>query len=281
MDPSALIFVALAVAWAAYLLPQALRHHDQARRTRSVERFSERMRVLARREPTSSRDARLVVTPGRAPSRPVVETKASGRVARPQVSPAARRAAAQRAVRRRRNVLSAILLVLVVAAGLSLGGVIDPWWNTGPVAVLVAWLVACRLMVKQERRADPVRPRAAAPAPAPAPAEDAAGSRVFLPVLTDEVLLDPATPVVAMPDPVLDDRDPSRWDLPPVILPTYVTKPAAAQRSVRTIDLEGTGVWTSGRTDEAAELARAAEAERQAERAVAQQAQAEHRATGS
>jgi len=284
VDPSALIFVALAVAWAAYLLPQALRHHDQAKRTRSVERFSERMRVLARREPTSSRNARLVVTPGRAPSRPVVETKASAKPATSKVSAAARRAAAQQAARRRRNVLSAILLVLVVVAGLSLGGLFSPWWNAAPTGVLVAWLVACRLMVKKERRARAGRPSYVLPTTAIPPRveeHDLAPTRVFLPVPSDEVLVDPATPVVPMPDPVLDDGDPSRWDLRPVTLPTYVSKAPAAQRSVRTIDLESTGVWTSGRTEIDAELARAAEAERKAERTTAAQADVEHRATGS
>ena len=38
MDPSALIFVALAVAWAVYLLPKALKHHDSVQRGRSVRR---------------------------------------------------------------------------------------------------------------------------------------------------------------------------------------------------------------------------------------------------
>jgi hypothetical protein len=49
VDLSALIFVALAVAWAVYLIPKALRHHDDVVRSRSVERFSHTMRVLARR----------------------------------------------------------------------------------------------------------------------------------------------------------------------------------------------------------------------------------------
>ena len=66
MDLSGLIFVALAVAWAAYLIPKALRHHDDVVRGRSVDRFSQSMRVLARREPVSARMARLVVTPARA-----------------------------------------------------------------------------------------------------------------------------------------------------------------------------------------------------------------------
>ena len=62
MDLSGLIFVALAVAWAAYLIPKALRHHEDVVRGRSIDRFSHSMRVLARREPVSAREARLVVT---------------------------------------------------------------------------------------------------------------------------------------------------------------------------------------------------------------------------
>jgi len=50
--------------------------------------------------------------------------------------------------------------------------------------------------------------------------------------------------------------DPAMWDPVPVTLPTYVTKPTAARRTVRTIDLDSTGVWTSGRTDADAALAR-------------------------
>ena len=65
MDLSGLIFVALALAWAAYLIPKALKHHEDVVRSRSVDRFSDRMRVLARREPVDRRNARLVVTPGR------------------------------------------------------------------------------------------------------------------------------------------------------------------------------------------------------------------------
>ncbi len=76
MDLSALIFVALAVAWAVYLIPKALKHHDEVVRSRSVEKFSHTMRVLARREPIDRRNARLVVSPVRAGVRPPVETKA-------------------------------------------------------------------------------------------------------------------------------------------------------------------------------------------------------------
>ena len=53
--------------------------------------------------------------------------------------------------------------------------------------------------------------------------------------------------------------DPTLWDPVPVTLPTYVSKPAATRRTVRTIDLDDTGVWTSGRTDADAQIAREAD----------------------
>ena len=53
--------------------------------------------------------------------------------------------------------------------------------------------------------------------------------------------------------------DPSLWDPMPVTLPTYVGKPAAERRTVRTIDLDSTGVWTSGRTEADAQIARDAD----------------------
>jgi hypothetical protein len=87
VDLSPFIFVALAVAWAVYLVPQALKHHDEVVRSRSVDRFSHTMRVLARREPVSRTSSRLVVTPGRTPSAPVVTTKASSVTAEPAAPP--------------------------------------------------------------------------------------------------------------------------------------------------------------------------------------------------
>ncbi|WP_110183095.1 hypothetical protein [Nocardioides solisilvae] len=258
MDLSALIFVALAVAWAAYLVPKAIKHHDEVQRTRSVERFSRTMRVLARREPVSSRDSRLVVTPGRAPSVPVIETKGPAPTV---VVVAARRAAANRAARRRRNVLSVILLGLVVVTALAAASVFSWWYVAVPGAVLVAWLVACRLMVRQERGlplAKPSRPARTTPA-APGrvvAVEDAPTTDV--PVVPAALPQDDEhAPVAAAPDVVV--QDPSMWDMVPVTLPTYVSKPAAARRTVQTIDLDSTGVWTSGRTDEDAAIARAAD----------------------
>ena len=72
--------------------------------------------------------------------------------------------------------------------------------------------------------------------------------------------------------------DPALWDPVPVTLPTYVTKPAAARRTVRTIDLDATGVWTSGRTDADPQIAREAD---EADKAARSAAGRRHRAVGS
>ncbi|MBC9734473.1 hypothetical protein [Nocardioides marmotae] len=291
MDLSALIFVALAVAWAVYLIPKALKHHDDVQRSRSVDRFSDTMRVLARREPVDSRGARLVVTPGRPASAAVVVTKPS--VAAPAGSPSVRRAAAAQAARRRRRVLGGVLALNAVVVTLAATSVASWWWVLAPVALLVAWLVACRLMVRQERglgRAG--RPAARVPVaddpeqgqdgPAVV-ADDEAVAEAVDESLADDTQGFEAVRVEDQPHVEPAAIDPSLWEPVPVTLPTYVTKPAAPRRTVRTIDLDATGVWTSGRTDADAALAREAdEAARVAKQASAAGASEEdHRAVGS
>jgi hypothetical protein len=288
VDLSALIFVALAVAWAVYLVPKALKHHDDVVRSRSVDRFSHTMRVLARREPVNRRNARLVVTPGRPASSAVVVTKGGEPT---PVEARARRAAAKRAARRRRHVLGAILLANLVVVGLAAFHVVAWAWTAVPGVLLVGWLVACRLMVRRERAAL-------------APAETPVGTPVAGTVAAGTVAADtadtaspvqpakPAEPVVAGHDEAteqVDDFedtssiavvvDPMLWDPVPVTLPTYVTKPAARRRTVRTIDLDATGVWTSGNTAVDSQLAREAE---QADKAArSRKAADDQRAVGS
>ncbi|MDN4159907.1 divisome protein SepX/GlpR [Nocardioides abyssi] len=291
MDLSALIFVALAVAWAVYLIPKALKHHDDVQRSRSVDRFSDTMRVLARREPAGSRGGRLVVTPGRPADEAVVVTKPSVRV--PAGSPSVRRAAAAQAARRRRRVLGGVLVLNAVVVGLAATSVVTWWWVAAPVSVLVAWLVACRLMVRQERSAR--RPAARIPVvaepveqpaqEADAPAAEAAPAEVPAAEAPEQVDDDTqgfeAVRVEDQPRVVPAEVDPSLWEPVPVTLPTYVTKPAAPRRTVRTIDLDATGVWTSGRTDADAAIAREADqAARAAKKSQAASAD-DHRAVGS
>ena len=280
MDLSALIFVALAVAWAVYLVPKALRHHDDVARSRSVDRFSHTMRVLARREPVDRRSARLVVTPGR-PAAPATVAEAPQQQA-VELTPAqlrARRAAARRATKRRRTVLALVLVANLAVAGVAAFGVIAWWYVAIPAGLLVAWLVTCRVMVKGERRAL----ARAARMPIETPRED---ERIEV----GEVGEDPAAAGAEDADPLADTSagmaavvDPALWDPVPVTLPTYVGKPVAARRTVRTIDLEATGVWTSGRTDADAQIAREADEADRADRAARKAGKDgdEHRAVGS
>jgi hypothetical protein len=254
VDQSGLIFVALAVAWAAYLIPQALRHHDDAVRGRSIERFSHSMRVLARREPVSARRARLVVpTTQHGSEHPAAPPS-------PEEQYAARRAATHAATKRRRRVLSVLLLALVAVVAVCVTGRL-PWAAVAiPGGLLVAWLVACRLMVRREHSWRPA---------ILTEADDAEADPDVVATGTHEAV--PASAAAT---------DPRLWDPLPVTLPTYVSKPAA-RRTVRTIDLDSTGVWTSGRTEADSALAREAEAADRVRRRVSRKGDAGEEAVGS
>jgi hypothetical protein len=275
VDPSALIFVALAVAWAVYLIPKALEHHEEGARSRTIERFSVTLRVLARREPISRRKARLVAAGSTSNDADLSsERRRSSRSttldAPTKAQVRAHRQAAARAARRRLRVVTLILVANATVATLGWFKVVEWVWCAVPVGVLVMWLVACRLMVKREmraalprRRAGSLRIPAEVPAEAPKDATEEV-ARVDAPLLGDG------------PVDRRDDRDPDSWDPVSVPLPAYVSKPVAP-RSVSTIDLDSTGVWSSGRSASDSALAREAEA---ADRA-ASSAPADRRATGA
>lgn len=172
VDLSGIIFVGLAVAWAIYLVPKALKHHDEVARTRSIDRFSTAMRVLARREPVNRRDARLVVTPARPASstRMLVPTTATSRTDAVEATAAsagtgavgsadlttstvrrtqARRAAARVAARRRRRILLLLLTATLVVGGLA-GFRYLLWWSVSiPAALTLLWLFLCRRQVRR------------------------------------------------------------------------------------------------------------------------------------
>lgn len=320
MDLSALIFVALAVAWAVYLIPKALKHHDEVVRSRSVEKFSHTMRVLARREPVDRRNARLVVSPIRASLRPPVETKARATptpvttepvvtaevttdvarevtttVRRP-MSPAAERASARRAAKRRRNVLALVLLANAVVIGLAAFSVVTWPWVAVPAGVLVAWLVACRVSVRAERRQRDARSAIEIGTP---PAEEEPGDVDLtgeLPAVPDQPLQPRTSDVPAAPvaSPVAESSAADApavvtgdvpvvggWDMVPTTLPTYVGKSAAQRRTVSTIDLDSTGVWSSGRNDEDSALARSAEQSARDAREAEKDGREDRRASGA
>ncbi|WP_377324784.1 hypothetical protein ACFJIY_07760 [Pimelobacter simplex] len=301
MDLSALIFVALAVAWVVYLVPKALRHHEEDAVSRSVDRFSDRMRVLARREAVSSSAAALVTgaaSAASAPSAEPVEAPTKQTTKQPAAptpapralrSPVARRAAARRAAQRRRRVLGVLVLLNVVVAGLAVGAVVAAPWIAAPLTLLVAWLVACRLMVRNERAARaavlaPARRRRRTLADEEIAAEDAATGTAPEPDLPAE----PGGVVAELADddtgeiPAITAEVADGWTPVAVPLPMYVAK-APAGRTVRTIDLDATGVWSSGRNEADSQLAREADSQRSADAAAAAAAADadERRATGS
>ena len=284
MDLSALIFVALAVAWAVYLIPKALKQHEDSVASRTIDGFSDRLRVLARREPVDGTTARLVVR-GAKPEQDAAVT-VSVEVAAPVTGAQvrARRAAAARAAQRRLRVVCAILLGVVVVGVLAVVGTISPAYTLIPVGVLGAWLVACRLMVRSERAAASFAPRRGAvvdpgalPVAEPLGDADPATEEIAVVRVEADLLVPAAEAPSAAERPA---PQAGGWDPMPVTLPTYVGKEPAVRRTVRTIDLDSTGVWTSGPLASDSELAREAEeAERIAKERTAEDDR--RRASGS
>ncbi|HWJ66523.1 MAG TPA: hypothetical protein VNT31_07590 [Nocardioides sp.] len=314
MDLSALIFVALAVAWAVYLVPKALRYHEEDNAHRSVDGFSDRLRVLARREPVSATEAELVPASRQAPVRedrattdeepaastpapraprpasPAAATHPSGLTVEQRRRRRARQAAARRAAERRRRVFNYLLLLNVLVVALGIGKVVSLAWTAGPAALMVAWLIACRLMVKRERAARlaaaRVRKRRRTLADETIEAEDAEAATGEVPgevvAVEDDVFeeLSGNTEEIPVITAEVLDESPAAdgWTPVPVPLPTYVAK-APAGRTVRTIDLDSTGVWSSGRNEADSQLAREADAQRAQSDADADDQQ--RRASGS
>ena len=300
----------LAVAWAVYLIPKALRHHDEVARTRSIDRFSTAMRVLARREPVNRRDARLVVAPARAagnprvltPTRPAEPEAPVAVAVKPAVSRArleARRKAARAAARRRRRLLS-FLLLCTVATSVAAYLAYVPWWSVAiPGGLTLAYVVLCRTQVRRESLHDfdvlveqPAETGDANVTPRRAVRVEVQDGTPRRPVATvaeqiDErgvADFDDTEDTVGIEVALLDaivvptEDGGSLWDPLPVTLPTYVSKPKA-KRTVRTIDLGEPGTWTSGRTAEDTQIVAQAAAEA-AEAGVAADTE-QQRAVGS
>ncbi|MDX6308887.1 MAG: hypothetical protein QOI06_1933 [Nocardioidaceae bacterium] len=260
------IYGAIVVVWAAYLVPLALRRHDEASRTRSIERFSSAMRVLARRGATATASARVVVTPGRKGSR-VVTPDLGPEPERVLVTLRPNRLAEAAAASRRRRVLVILVATTLLVGAAAFAGV-APLWSPGVPALLVAvFLVAARRSVR----------RVGAPVWVEAPAADqTSGVVVRRPAVrvdtsrghhegeqaADEVPINmtapepreapPGSAGQAIPAPSTEAADGgSLWDPLPVTLPTYVSAPVV-KRTIRTVELGEPGMWSSGHsTDEA------------------------------
>lgn len=259
MDLSGIIFAAVAVGWAVYLIPKAVQHHDEMARTRSVEDFSDRVRVHGRDR------ARRPARPDAAPS-PSGEAAEVVEVAqRPSPDPAPQaplptRAAARRAARRRRRVLAVLLLATAVVGVLAWQAVLPGWAPVVPAALVLAFLVIARLSVRAEQHR-----RAAGSAVVEEVPQRSSGHLVDSPAAEAEVTDREDTVGVPVADlagiadaPIPDDG--ALWDPLPMTLPTYVGKPRA-RRTVRTIELTQTRVTSSGHDAADSALARQAAAQ--------------------
>lgn len=249
MDLSAVIFVVLALAWAVYLIPKALQHHDEMASDRLVEGHSERVRILRRKTtPTEVLEVETEVEESTsAPAAPA--RRGLSRRPRPVLTPAGT------AARRRRRVLAVLLCGVVVLAGLAFLGY-APWLFTAvPGAMVLVFLVIARLSVRSAQR-----PSLAQRRPAPARSEAPASRRQEEPTVFDPSPVEDEVDVALSeePDAELLADDGSLWDPLPLTLPTYVNK-ARARRTVRTIEL--TGMHSSGHDSDDSALAREAETE--------------------
>jgi hypothetical protein len=269
---SGVIFAVVVIVWVAYVVPLMLRRYDEASKTSSLGSFTSLSRVIPR---PGRRDDAEVAEVAEETAEPV-EVRASEA---PTPAPARTldRPAARLAAQRRRRVLITLLVTLVVVAGLGVAGVIAQTWTAAPAALLVAWLVACRVQVRGELglstpKAPRVRvpkiraPKSSRSAKATTPARrggTAADEEITLVVSHQFEDVEPNRPRVMEKEPLgvdaLDEQlqiavpsvsttGEALWDPLPVTLPTYVTKPRVG-RTVRTIDFAQAGTWSSGHVE--------------------------------
>ena len=265
MDLSAIIFVVLALAWAVYLIPKALKHHDELASDRLVEGHSDKVRILARKR-------RTVVTETVETLEPAVEVSAQLEDA-PAPSRTTR-AAARKAAQRRRRVLGVLVVAFIVVWTLTWFAYLPFMTPAIPGALVVAWLVIARLSVRKQqqrrRTTTVVAPSAVEPEPVRATPPAPSTSRDMVDLLADEDLTGSSRREV---EAVLAD-DGSLWDPLPMTLPTYVNK-ARARRTVRTIEL--TGINSSGHDEADTALARDASESAEQSAQATTEAEAEQR----
>lgn len=241
---SGLIIAFVVAVWAAYFVPLVLRRYDEAGRNASVEEAGSTGRVI-----TPNRPAAPAVQEPEAE----VEEATALRPTRTLDRPAARLAA-----RRRRRTLLTLIGLLIVTTVVALVGVLPELVIIAPVALIAAWLVACRIQVRGELGlSKPRRAERADDAPlamadedtiiVSGQFEDVDPGRVHV-MEKAELEVDSLDDQVVIAVPSASTSGEALWDPLPITVPTYVTKPRAG-RTVRTIDFSTPGTWTSGHVE--------------------------------
>lgn len=251
---SGIIFGFVVAMWAAYVLPLVLRRYDEAERKLPIS--GSFPRVIYRPQPKAETEVgpeTPAETMGPEPQPHVAHSE----IANPKPASGIDRPAARKAARRRRLVLYAVsCTALTIAAAAAVGYL--PMWTIGIGAALVGgWLLTCRFQVRVERSLTRAKSERAELAEVLADVEhtvvisgqwedhDPDARHVMEHAELETTALDEqlqiAVPSAASTGVVL-------WDPLPVTLPTYVTKPRAG-RTVRTIDFDQPGTWTSGHVE--------------------------------
>ena len=252
VQPSGLIFVVIIAIWAAYLLQHWVRRREHLATARSVDRFSDAMRVLERRAPLPVSDLSLPqprsysISPAR-PSRsevvvkraqaptPDVRTRHAASVPSSRVIHATAGMSARRV--RGLSFLASLLLVVVVSPLAAFS--VLPWWSVMVVvAALVvdfAWLRHAASTERANRRSNALQRSAIRPTRSPAAARSAAHAP-SAPTAEVETMgagpADGATGVAELTEPAAvspAEVDLSGWAPVPVPPPTYTLK-AKAER---------------------------------------------------
>ncbi len=233
---SGLILLVIVGAWLAVLVPMALKSHDSSTSLSSVDRFSDAMRVLSRREQQGRSGPRTFVLPPR-PSLP-----SRGGQARPPVP---------LAVRRRRVLLTLVGLALVLLVLAVLGSM----WA---LAAQLLTDVAIVAYVGHLRRQAIAKAERSVRAAGTRPARPAQPRRTPMRIagVPDRMPARPAPLEAPLPAPAAryEDPQPSTWQAPEFPVPTYVSAPIAPPRPTRIVDLTNPGRWSEGLMDDDAGL---------------------------
>ncbi len=267
-----LIVAFVVTVWAAYFVPLALRRYDEAHNHTALEALTPLSRVIRRAPARQAVDEFEYEYGADDVNEPSVQEEVDERAS------AARsgltRASARIAARRRRRVLLTLLFANVVVATLLWFKLVPAWATAIPAGLLLAWLVACRIQVRREYGLATPRTRSGAGLPA------VRMPKLRVPRIGRSAVDEDEDTVTIIVSGQFEDVDPGRkhimenvpleadaldeqlviavpsaashgelvWDPLPVTLPTYVTKPRAG-RTVRTIDFNAPGVWTSGHVE--------------------------------
>ena len=271
MSGSGLIYAAIALMWAAVLIPMWLRNHDTATENRSAERFGQAMRVLSRKDGRDEVTGHVADEAALSDRHP--EPRSDDEAERPRDRDAERQPQRRPAPKTRQRRAPRPPLSLVQRRARSLGVIVGvtlvmvalavitplPWWSAVPfAALLVAFVVHLRVQARQRIHRRTASQRQASRTSGPAKREAAAdASRATESTATTSVVQGPSRAVVvetkgqASASTAESDEE---WRPNPLPLPTYVTAPKAV-RPIKVIDLTTPGAWSSGRLfdDEVAE----------------------------